>query len=213
LTHIKAVEDAPSNIPVASSDATILRGLFYVHIYGAFEYAVHLSVTALIEAISDTGVSYAHFEHLFHSIALDSRFESAAFCGAETKWVKRKDLLNEQRSESPCLLDGSMLDDQLQNIHFRTLENLFECFCIGEPVVPELRLRGYIDEIVNNRNRISHGRDSANRVGANSTSAELDRILEAIVLVANHIIDSFDRHFADRRFVAETHRGHYAAVS
>jgi hypothetical protein len=78
LTHIKAVEDA---VPVASSDATILRGLFYVHIYGALEYAVHLSVTALLEAISGTGVSYAHFEHLFHCLALDSRFEAADTTG------------------------------------------------------------------------------------------------------------------------------------
>jgi hypothetical protein len=152
LSHIKSVEHARSDALTDPLEATILRGLFYVHLYGAFEYAVHLSVTALLEAISGTRVSYAHFAQLFHSVALDSRFEAAAFCGSDTKWAKRKELLNDQKSQSPCILDEAMLDDQLQNIRFRTLENLFECFCISDPVVPELRLRGYIDEIVDNRN-------------------------------------------------------------
>lgn len=213
LTHIKAIESAQPDTLTISSDATILRGLFYVHIYGAFEYTVHLSVAALLEAISGARVSYFHFEHLFHSVALDARFEAAAFCGSDTKWEKRKELLRDQRSELPCVLESAMLDDQSQNIRFRTLENLFECFCIDDPVVPELRLRGYVDQIADNRNRVAHGRDSATRVGASTTSSELERVLEAIVLVANHVIDSLDRHFVGRRFVAGIYRAQYAAGS
>jgi len=38
LAHIKAVELAKPSDSVTREDATFLRGLFFVHLYGTFEY-------------------------------------------------------------------------------------------------------------------------------------------------------------------------------
>ena len=79
----KAATDQDS---VSAESATILRGLIFVHLYGAFEYAVTLSVQVLLQEITKVAVPYCEFEHLFHAIALDSDFKSVSDSGWKGKW-------------------------------------------------------------------------------------------------------------------------------
>jgi hypothetical protein len=213
LAHIKAVEQAKPNDAVAREDATFLRGLFFVHLYAAFEYSVSTAVTVLLEGISDLQVTYADLESLFYALALDPRFEAAAASGPDRRWQTRRELLLQQVSSDPCHLESSMLAGHLQNLWARTLEVIFECLCIDGPIVPEIRIRGYVDEVVNHRNAVSHGRSSASVVGRIVTSTELERVLEAILQITYHVIDRFEAYFTSRQFIASPHRERYAASS
>lgn len=213
LLHIKVVEAAKAEDPVVPEDAAFLRGLFYVHLYGAFEYSVSTSVAALLEGISGTQVPYSELEHLFHSVALHTRFEAAESSRFDRKLERRRELLRQQISSEPCLLDESVLSGQLQNIWGKTLDELFSSLCIDRPIVPEIRLRGYVDQVVNHRNEVSHGRSSAGGIGRMVTSTDLERVLEAILSITNHLVDRFDEYYSLRQFIAATYRERYMQPS
>jgi hypothetical protein len=206
LTHIKhleisAIRDRDS---VSGEIATILRGLFFVQLYGAFEYAVSLSVQVLLQEITRVAVPYCGFERLFHAVALDAQFKSISDSGS--KWPKRKLLLERQSSNDICALNDTIFQDQLQNIWYETLSDLFEYLCIPSKPVPEDRMRGYIDEIVEYRNSIAHGRQSTLEVGRLKTMEDIEKRLDAMTQVTDHIITCFDDLLINRRFVASSHR-------
>jgi hypothetical protein len=209
LTHIKNLEspDIRNRDSVSGDIAAILRGLFFVQLYGAFEYAVSLSVQVLLQEITRVAVPYCGFEPLFHSVALDAQFKGVS--GTGSKWPKRRSLLEKQHSNDICILDDSVFKDQLQNIWYDTLANLFEYLCIPSKPVPEDRMRGYIDEIVDNRNAIAHGRLSTSEVGRLKTVEDIEKRLEVVTKVTNHIITCFDDLLISRRFVASSHRPHF----
>lgn len=209
LTHIKnleisAIRDKDS---VSGEIATILRGVFFVQLYGAFEYAVSLSLQVLLQEISRVAVPYCGFERLFHAVALDPQFKGISDTGS--KWKKRKVLLERQISNEICALNDAVFQDQLQNIWYETLTDLFGYLCIASKPVPEDRMRGYIDEIVEYRNAVAHGRLSSLEVGRLKTVEDIEKRLDAITLVTNHIINCFDDLLINRKFVASSHRPSY----
>lgn len=92
LAHIKRLETlaVTEHDSVSGDAATILRGLFFVHLYGALEYAVSLSVQVLLQEITKLAISYSHFEHLIFAVALDAEFRSVVDAGWESKLHRRK---------------------------------------------------------------------------------------------------------------------------
>ncbi len=90
LAHIKRLEDlaATGHDTVSGDMAAILRGMFFVHLYGALEYAVSLSVQVLLQEITKLAISYSHFEHLIFAIALDAEFKSIVRCRLGLKTAK-----------------------------------------------------------------------------------------------------------------------------
>jgi hypothetical protein len=48
LAHIKAVELAKPSDPVMRENATFLRGFFFAHLYGGFEYSISTAVSVLL---------------------------------------------------------------------------------------------------------------------------------------------------------------------
>jgi hypothetical protein len=178
-----------------------------VKLYGAFEYAVSLSVKVLLQEISRVAVPYCGFERLFHTVSLDAQFRSISDAGS--KWPKRKLLLTKQSSNEICALNDTVFQDQLQNIWYETLTDLFEYLCIPSKPVPEERMRGYIDEIVGYRNAVAHGDQSTLEVGRLKTIEDIEKRLAAITQVTDHIIACFDDLLINRRFVASSHRPNF----
>jgi hypothetical protein len=211
LAHIKRLEaSAVTERDVVSGEtAAILRGVFFVHLYGVLEYAVSQSVQVLLQEITKMGVPYSHFDHLFFVVALDSDFRSLVDAGWSSRFPRRRELLKKQVSTDSCDINDTLFHDQLQNIWFETLSIVFEYLCIPASPVPETRMRGYVDEIVNHRNEIAHGRSSASFVGRLKSSSELDERLRAVSQIIDHIIINFDNYFAERTFVAAAHRASY----
>ena len=194
---------------VSAENSTVLRGLFFVHLYGALEYSITLSVQVLLQEMTKVAVPFNGFEHLLHVIALDAQFRSLADPGLKLKWQKRRELLNKQVSSEMCSLNDTVFQDQLQNIWYHTLHTIFDFLCVPSDAVPEVRMRGYLDEIVENRNAIAHGRQSAQEVGRRTTSTDLGERLDAVTKVVNHVIVSFEDYLENRHFVDARHRPNY----
>lgn len=130
LAHIKRLEFAAANDhdPVSGETAAILRGMFFVHLYGALEYAVSLSVQVLLQEITRLAISYSHFQHLVFAVALDPEFKSIVDAGWNSKLEKRRLLLQKQLSAGTCALNDTVFHDQLQNvgpIHWIKSSNIY----------------------------------------------------------------------------------------
>jgi hypothetical protein len=211
LEHIKKLEAVAvvDRDVISGQLATLLRGLFYVHLYGALEYAVSLSVQVLLQEMSKTAVPFSQYEHLLHVVALDSDFQAIKDSSWDAKFSKRSGLLKKQVSSTACVLNDSLFSDRLQNVWFSTLNDVFEYLQIPGSPVPEPGMQGYIDEIVENRNAVAHGRSSPTTIGRLHTSADLDVRLKAIREVIDHIIISFDGYLESREFIAHAYRSAY----
>jgi hypothetical protein len=216
LAHIRRLEAAVTteHDAVSGEAASILRGLFYVHLYGALEYAMSLSVQVLLQEITKVAVPYSHFEHLMHVIALDADFQSMVDSGWESKFPKRRQLLEKQISGAACSLNDTVFDNQLQNLWFKTLSSVFEYLRIPADPVPERRMQGYVGEIVNYRNEVAHGRSSASVIGRIVSSPELEVRLKAVREIIDYVMINFEDYLTKREFVAPPHRASYVqAVS
>lgn len=184
----------------------ILRGLFYVLLYGGFEFAVNQIVSATLREISGAAVDTSKLQQSFFVLALHPQLTAIESGANQAKWKRRIKLFETQVQIGPCVIDDAMLSMYLQNINRDSLEQVFACFGISTPVVPSSRHLGYIDELVEKRRAVSHGRSGAEEVGRAYRSAELLQRLDAVLDVVAHLKNTFTIYVSQRMYLAALHR-------
>lgn len=168
---IRQLESSPPQPDPA--EAKILRGLFWVHLYAALEYAVNSSTQRFLHAVEALKVPPEHLKPCFFSVALEPNFSALRNVGEDKRWTKRMELLGAQSSMTPNKINADIFGLYLQNIWAEKIEALFACFGITQAIVPDPSYKPYIDELVMHRNGIAHGRTSALGVGSARRSPEL----------------------------------------
>ena len=203
--HLEAVP------PVADPpEAKILRGLFYVHLYAALEYAVNQGVQRFLQAIDALCIPPSHLEARFFSVVLDANFNSIRNVGEEKRWSARSKLIDLQSSTQSQSINGDIFGLYLQNVWIERLDALFNCLNIHLPVVPDPSFRLYIDELVERRNAVAHGRISALGIGAARRSPELVIRFNAVSSTCIYILDCFEEHYLSCGVIMPGHRPIYA---
>lgn len=210
VEHIRALEEAP---PASdSAEVRILRGLFYVHLYAALEFTVSRGVQRFLQSVSDMEIPPAHLEAGFLSVVLDPAFSAMRNVGEDKKWSGRLKLWKLQSSKDPHPVNGEPFGLYLQNVWIEKLDVLFECLGMSVQVTPDPAFRTYVDELVERRNGVAHGRFSAHGIGSARRSPELLIRFNAISDTCFHITDSLEQHFASRGVVRPRFRRAYPLV-
>ena len=207
---ISRMESGDPRVP-DSTEVLMLRGLFYVHLYAALEYSVNQAVQRYLNAVSALGIRIDHFNSYLYSVILDSEFSAIRDVGESKKWERRISLLARQQSGDACAISDTVFSTYLQNVWLASLEQIFICFCIQDPVVPDQRLGLFVNEIVEKRNTVAHGRDTPSNVGRGTRSSDLKIRLDAITQVIEHVFVCFEKALGDHAFIAGTHRPNYVA--
>lgn len=201
LVLVRALESADPTVP-DTNEVLILRGLYYVHLYSLIEYTINQAVVEALRFIKETSTPYNQLVEDFLPVALDPDFSSFSAVGRKGKnWDRRFSFIRKERSGDACSPNEAVLGYDLQNIWCETLEFVFKCFSISDPVVPDPRFRPFIDEIVNKRNAVAHGRETAARVGRGTRSPDLELRFQAVVDTCNYLLDRFDLYIANLEFV------------
>ena len=204
IKRLEAVPPLPDQ-----NEVKVLRGLFWVHLYAALEYAVSNSVQRFLQAIEALNAPPVHFHPRFFSVVLDSNFSALRNVGEEKRWIKRLELINAQASGTPNKINQDIFGLYLQNVWVEKMEALFSCLEINQPIVPHPSYKAYIDELVAQRNGVAHGRMSALAVGSSRRSDELLIRYNAISATCTHFFDCLEQHHNTRGVIQPLYRATY----
>jgi len=138
----------------------------------------------------------------FLSVALDAELKSIANSGVKKQWEKRRALFRRIKSNEPLRLNDNVLPTDGSHFRATHLQCLWDTLCINEPIVPRPPLRSRIDELVDNRNAVAHGRESAATVGRRYSLPELEKRFDDIHEVCLHVLQVLDSYLNQRHFVA-----------
>jgi hypothetical protein len=172
-----------------------MRGLFYVHLYGAFERSVNDSVATFIRATVDLNVNVQHVTPHFLPVALDARFKSLQSTQGVGNWKKRLEFVGAMMATSTCAINDALFSEHLQNAWPRTLIAVASYLGIGMPAFEGSDVLA-VDEVVDKRNAIAHGRASPAEIGASTRSGTLENRFDStravLVRFMAHLEAGFD---------------------
>lgn len=198
LDFIKAgTPKPPTQEPI---NILISKGLFFVQLYGAYEYTVKTTVSKSIELINLKRPKLSECKALFLSLALNSQLDSIASVG-DKKWEKRHALFNTLADNDHIQIPNDLFPTNGRNLRFRQLESIWKSFSIVEPVISRPELRGRISELVNNRNAVAHGNETASKIGSLNTIAELYVRYGEISEVCSYIIQTFEDYIKNEKYL------------
>lgn len=185
------------SLETASNPATAMcKGLAFVQLYSTYEYSVRASVQATLQELRAAGLEIRALRRELLALILEPHWESASSSGRARVWESRMGLIAQVDSSE---LTSEVRDDffPADGSHYRVrqLQTIWRLFAIAEPVVPDPRYLGRIEELVENRNAISHGRLTAEEVGRRYSRQEIhDRMVDADT-IANYVVRVLESHF------------------
>jgi hypothetical protein len=211
LSLIKARELAEQ--PNASSDTKTLRGLFYVHLYSAFEYSINYSIQNTLQLAAQKKVKLNDLEPRFYSVSLNHLFQAYPTIRSDKRWKMRVEIFDSINSVEATDINNNLFGDYLQNIWTNTLIDVCNCICLPTSVHPSERERQYIDELVGTRNSVAHGRESAHKVGERTNGTELENRFNTIKNLTDRIVNAQVNLIANTEFATSASRSNYQGAS
>lgn len=207
LSAIKATEP-PAGTPTPAEINT-RKGLAIVLIYGAFEYSITRIMTDTSALITARSVRHDHLHEELYPFALDPQLTAVRMSGAARKWNSRSELFAKQLSTDHVLLNDGCFLEGLRNAWASTVAQAFRLFGVPGTPLYDVKVRHYIDVIVEGRNAVAHGRESATQVGQRYTSAELQKFLDELLKQAQYMSIQFSTYIQDKSFIKTAHRASY----
>lgn len=187
----------------------IQRGLYYVHLYSALEKAVNEVIEHTILLIKSQDVKNKHFKTTFNVISLNSKMQSFKSCGYKDYFKRSIEVFQGVNSEERFEISNTIFSQSLQNIWFETLQQILNSFGASQLNV-EARVSFTIDEVVEKRNAVAHGRETPVVVGERYRANILRAKTQDIQLVVDMFIDSFETYISERAYIQESYRKEYA---
>ncbi|MBU2018503.1 MAG: hypothetical protein KJ941_02550 [Bacteroidetes bacterium] len=208
LNSIKSIEDSHSAPAIPPVEYRILKGLFYVHLYACIEFSINKSVIHTLTLIKSRNVRYQHFENKFYTVALFSNVQSVRDCKSKSILDKSADLFNNTESMDISKFDETLLSQYLQNIWGKSFNQITKT--LGASTF-SIAPRDYkiFDEIVENRNKVAHGRDSAVNIGSSPTYSDLKSKFDTVIDVINRYIYHLETFYSNKEFILTSERVNY----
>jgi hypothetical protein len=170
-----------------------LKGLSFVHLYAAYEYTVINSFSVVARQFNAYGIPYGKVRRSLLSLVLHPAFESLREIQPRKCWPGRIELMETSTSANASSLQDNVFP--LDDSHHRAAQLDTICSILGLQVgalLPAPRFRGLIQDVVENRNAIAHGRETAEYVGSRYTAADLAGRLQQMTLVLNHLLNTLE---------------------
>lgn len=199
-TILKSVKDGIVSDAEDALVNNVRKGVFFVVLYGALEYTITATVSAVIRTINERSVNINSLRPRLLSIALHPQFD--ALKDARSKmWVKRLDLLQKIELNDFFGAEDTLLPVQNGNIKFKSLEFIWELFGLSSGILPEKRMYGLFDTLAENRMSIAHGRKAPQEVGRSYTKSDLDFFYTSFKNYLSYLISSFEAYVQNQEYL------------
>lgn len=207
LNYITSVEPRET-IDLVPPEVNMMKGLFYVHLYSSLEKSVNELIENTLIHIGSRSIQYNHFILAFSSITLVDKLKSFKDSGYSNFFNKALEIFNESSSTKICAINESVFANNLQNVWTKTIEEICKSFGMKNfSVTP--KIRATIDEVVEKRNAVAHGRESAKTVGERFRTDNLRLKMETVNIFCNYLIDLFETYYDQKDFLKPTAKKHY----
>lgn len=207
LNFITSLE--PDNVAVVTPhEVKILRGLFFVHLYGAFEKTLNELVQHVLLKIKGMNPSNCHLIIPFNAISLSRKWKGIKDSGYKDAFTRIAEFLECIEMEHFHEFDETLFASLLQNAWVKSIEEVILAFGASGFSI-SVDNRTIINELVDKRNAVAHGRESAAVVGERFRCDVLRRRLTDIQTFSNELIDYFENYFENRCFIRPSHRAAY----
>lgn len=178
----------PRSVRFKGTPSQTTKGLVFVQIYAIHEYTVLKVVQYAVDAIAAHSHSYSSLRPSLLALFLDPQLAALRDCASKHIWERRLDLLDlavsdKQASlaQSPNLGEGS---------HFRHahVELILKVLGVSRTLTLRKRHLFDIDQVVDNRNAISHGGETAAEVGRRYSRQDILRSIRIMQSVCLRLI-------------------------
>lgn len=215
LRHIEAVERLLDSTDIAAADKPdeivhkIQKGLYFVHLYSAFEKSFNEIVERSLMHIESKGVMHQHYTLPFNSIALDANLTSLKSAGKDRFMECSISLFAVMGANTHSKINEVMFGARLQNVWFDTVKQTLDCFGASHIPDPNGSLKTSIDEVVEKRNAVAHGRIPTEIVGERQRADVLASRTVTIQTSLSLITNSFEKYLNNNEFIAPQFVGNY----
>ena len=153
------------------------KGLTFVQIYAIHEYTVKNVVKIAATEIAAHGHAYARLRPSLLALFLEPEVQSLRDCSPNDRWNRRIALL--ERASSVESVSFSAAPLPTDGTHFRQthVQLILRVFGDHKSVTIHQRHLRYIDTIVNNRNAVAHGGETAAEVGRRYSRQDIWRYI------------------------------------
>ena len=171
------------------------KGLAFVQMYAMYEFTLHGVVEASIDAVCQLGLTLGELRRELTALFLGNEFTSIRDCGAERRWKLQTLVMIKASSTTSAASCGSKVFPS-DGSHYRRsqLQSIWEIFGVTCSIVPSGRMYPLIDELVENRNAIAHGRRTPDDVGRGYSETDIDKKIQETRNLCVHIVDSLAIH-------------------
>ncbi|KEO72267.1 MAE_28990/MAE_18760 family HEPN-like nuclease [Anditalea andensis] len=208
LNAIKNLEDSVTPPAMPPLEYKLLKGFFYVHIYACIEFSMHKLIVNTLTLIKAKNIRYVDFENSFYTVAASSSIQSLRDCSSKVIFDKSADLFITIDKIEVSNFDETLLSKYLQNIWGKSFNQVTKT--IGASSFPITGQESAIfDEIVDNRNKVAHGRDNVENVGSGPTYLDLKNKYDKIFEVISRYIDHFNNYYSAKEFIKPMERLNY----
>ncbi len=194
LRMLQAYEPPHGQGDVASRTG---KGMLFVQNYATYEYVIVSAVRALITDLNARKLQFHAIRAEVLAMALDPEFTSLASTAVNKSWRGRARLVDRARCAEAVAIRDNLFPGDGSHFKVSQLETIWRLFCLRGEVVPEPRLRGHIEEMVEKRNIIAHGGEAPDVVGGGFSVADMEKRLADTETICSHIIGTVTSHTAD----------------
>lgn len=208
LNSIKSIEDsiiAPAVLPL---EYKIYKGFFYVHVYACIEFSINKLVVTTLTLAKSKNILYRHIENKFYTIAVATNLQSLRDCNSRTFLDKSADLFLAIESGDVSNFDETLISKYLQNVWGKTFNQITKTLGMNNFAMSGREIYLF-DEIVDNRNKLAHGRDKAEVIGSSPNYQDLKDRYDLVFDTINRYIDHFETYYTNKEFIKNSERINY----
>jgi HEPN superfamily protein len=194
------VEQCFRNAPKATRKRPELsqnaKGLVFVELYAIYEYTVREATRTAIQDISAHSHVYRKLKFPLLAVFLDPQLKSLRDCGEKDAWQRRFDLL-ERLSSNEVIAPVDVMPHDGSHFRHGQVELILQLLCVKRKFTRRRRHLFKIDEVVNNRNVIAHGQETAVDVGRRYSRSDISNHIRFVKSLCFRIIALLSEHCSD----------------
>ncbi|MBK9673465.1 MAG: hypothetical protein IPO70_14825 [Bacteroidetes bacterium] len=211
LDYLSSIEPADRTIPI-TLELKIMKGLFQVHLYSSFEKTINELIVNTLRYIGSNNVSNIDYNVPFNTISLVNKLKAFKDSGHKQFFNKSIEIFAEMTSSDVGVITETTFDKILQNVWIETVEQVLKSFGIMNFVIPS-GVRVTINELVEKRNAVAHGRESASVVGERFRTDVMRVKMEVVINFANELIELFENYYSNKKFLKGHAKRHYTLIT